>query len=81
MALEAYGSARWWARKIVALGHKVILLHARFIRPFVQATRPSLQLHSALAKSDRFDLMVLDDMFKPGAICKGAFQWPRSDLD
>lgn len=36
VALEACGSANWWARKIAALGHKVVLLHARFIRPFVQ---------------------------------------------
>jgi transposase len=36
VALEACGSAHWWARKIAALGHKVVLLHARFIRPFVQ---------------------------------------------
>ncbi|OXC76066.1 IS110 family transposase [Caballeronia sordidicola] len=36
VALEACGSAHWWARKIVALGHEVVLLHARFIRPFVQ---------------------------------------------
>ncbi|CAB3807685.1 IS110 family transposase ISRta3 [Pararobbsia alpina] len=34
--MEACGSAHWWARKIVALGHEVVLLHARFIRPFVQ---------------------------------------------
>jgi len=40
VALEACGSAHWWARKIAALGHKVVLLHARFIRPFVQITRP-----------------------------------------
>jgi transposase len=36
VALEACGSAHWWARKIAALGHEVILLHAKFIRPFVQ---------------------------------------------
>jgi transposase len=36
VALEACGSAHWWARKIKALGHEVVLLHARFIRPFVQ---------------------------------------------
>ncbi|MEM5354482.1 transposase, partial [Paraburkholderia caribensis] len=36
VALEACGSAHWWAHKIAALGHKVVLLHARFIRPFVQ---------------------------------------------
>jgi len=36
VALEACGSAHWWARKIAALGHEVVLLHAKFIRPFVQ---------------------------------------------
>jgi transposase len=36
VALEACGSAHWWARKIKALGHEVVLLHAQFIRPFVQ---------------------------------------------
>ena len=36
VALEACGSAHWWARKLQALGHDVTLLHARFIRPFVQ---------------------------------------------
>jgi transposase len=36
VALEACGSAHWWARKIKALGHEVVLLHAKFIRPFVQ---------------------------------------------
>ena len=35
VALEACGSAHWWARKLQALGHEVMLLHARFIRPFV----------------------------------------------
>jgi transposase len=35
-ALEACGSAHWWARKLRALGHEVVLLHAKFIRPFVQ---------------------------------------------
>src|SRR5512137_2056363 len=36
VALEACGSGHWWARKIQALGHEVVLLHAKFIRPFVQ---------------------------------------------
>jgi len=35
VALEACGSAHWWARKLEALGHEVMLLHPRFIRPFV----------------------------------------------
>ena len=36
VALEACGSAHWWARKIKSLGHDVVLLHAKFICPFVQ---------------------------------------------
>jgi transposase len=36
VVMEACGSAHWWARKIGSLGHEVVLLHAKFIRPFVQ---------------------------------------------
>jgi transposase len=39
VALEACGSGHWWARKIGALGHEVVLLHAKFIRPFVQTNK------------------------------------------
>lgn len=39
VALEACGSAHWWARKIRTLGHEVVLLHAQFIRPFVQTNK------------------------------------------
>ncbi len=39
VALEACGSAHWWARKIKALGHEVVLLHAKYIRPFVQTNK------------------------------------------
>jgi transposase len=39
VALEACGSAHWWARKIKMLGHEVVLLHAKFIRPFVQTNK------------------------------------------
>ncbi|UIF89976.1 IS110 family transposase [Cupriavidus sp. UYPR2.512] len=39
VALEACGSAHWWARKIKALGHEVVLLHPKFIRPFVQTNK------------------------------------------
>jgi len=39
VALEACGSAHWWARKIKTLGHDVVLLHAKFIRPFVQTNK------------------------------------------
>ena len=36
IALEACGSGHFWARKLKALGHEVVLLHAKFIRPFIQ---------------------------------------------
>ena len=39
VALEACGSGHWWARKINSLGHEVVLLHAKFIRPFVQTNK------------------------------------------
>jgi len=39
VALEAAGSGHWWARKIKTLGHEVVLLHAKFIRPFVQTNK------------------------------------------
>jgi len=39
VALEACGSGHWWARQIKSLGHQVVLLHAKFIRPFVQTNQ------------------------------------------
>lgn len=36
VALEACGSAHFWVRRLKTLGHEPMLLHARFIRPFVQ---------------------------------------------
>ncbi len=39
VALEACGSGHWWARKIKAPEHEFVLLHAKFIRPFVQTNK------------------------------------------
>ena len=39
VAIEACGSGHWWARKIKALGHEVVLLHAKYIRTFVQTNK------------------------------------------
>jgi len=39
VALEASASAHWWARRIRGLGHEAVLLHARFVRPFVQTNK------------------------------------------
>ena len=33
------GSAHWWRRKLMALGHEVKLIHAKFVRPFVQGNK------------------------------------------
>jgi transposase len=35
VAMEACGSAHWWARRLVALGHHVTLLPPRLVRAFV----------------------------------------------
>ncbi len=35
VAMEACGSAHWWARQLTALGHQVKLLPPRFVRVFV----------------------------------------------
>jgi transposase len=39
VALEACGGAHWWARKIQSLGHEVVLLHAKYVRPFVKTNK------------------------------------------
>jgi len=39
IAMEACGSAHWWRRKLMALGHEVKLIHAKFVRPFVQGNK------------------------------------------
>lgn len=39
VAMEACGSAHWWARKLQSLGHKVVLVHANYVRAFVQTNK------------------------------------------
>jgi len=39
VVFEACGSAHWWARRLRALGHEPVLLHARYVRPFVQTNK------------------------------------------
>lgn len=39
VAMEACGGAHWWARKIESLGHQVVLLHAKYVRPFVKTNK------------------------------------------
>ncbi len=39
VALEACGSAHWWARQLRSLGHEPVLLHPNYVRPFVQTNK------------------------------------------
>lgn len=39
IAMEACGSAHYWARKLVGLGHEVRLIAAQFVRPFVKTNK------------------------------------------
>ena len=36
IALEACGSAHYWARELAALGHKVLLLPPQYVKPYVK---------------------------------------------
>jgi transposase len=39
VAMEACGSAHYWARELVKLGHEVRLIAAQFVRPFVKTNK------------------------------------------
>lgn len=39
VAMEACGSAHYWGRQLVRLGHEVRLISAQFVRPFVKANK------------------------------------------
>jgi transposase len=39
IAMEACGSAHYWGRKLVGLGHQVRLIAAQFVRPFVKTNK------------------------------------------
>jgi transposase len=39
VAMEACGSAHYWARKLQGLGHEVRLIAAQFVRPFVKSNK------------------------------------------
>ena len=39
VAMEACGSAHYWARKLQAFGHEVRLVAAQFVRPFVKTNK------------------------------------------
>lgn len=39
IAMEACGSAHYWARKFVGMGHEVRLIAAQFVRPFIKTNK------------------------------------------
>lgn len=39
VAMEACGSAHYWARKLIGLGHEVRLIAPKFVRPFVRSNK------------------------------------------
>jgi transposase len=39
VAMEACGSAHYWARELIKLGHEVRLIAAQFVRPFVKGNK------------------------------------------
>ncbi|MDA8160987.1 MAG: IS110 family transposase [Desulfobacteraceae bacterium] len=39
IAMEACGSAHYWGRKLVAMGHEVRLIAGQFVRPFVKSNK------------------------------------------
>lgn|SRR6516165_4343726 len=39
IAMEACGSAHYWARKLLGVGHEVGLIAAQFVRPFVKTNK------------------------------------------
>ena len=39
VAMEACGSAHYWGRELMALGHEVMLIHPRYVRAFVKTNK------------------------------------------
>ena len=43
VVMEACGSAHYWAREMVRLGHKVKLIAPQYVRPFVKRQKTMLR--------------------------------------
>jgi DNA replication protein DnaC len=53
---------RYFPSLLIDAGYRVLFTRAGEIVQKLQVARQSLQLPSALAKLDRFDLIILDDL-------------------
>jgi len=51
IAMEACGSAHYWARKFLSLGHEVKLIAPQFVKPFVKANKSDAVDAEAIAEA------------------------------
>jgi len=51
VAMEACGGAHHWARTIRALGHKVVLIHPQYVKPFVRVNKNDARDAQAIAEA------------------------------
>ncbi len=56
VAMEACGSAHYWAREIAKRGHQVRLMSPRFVRPYASPCAPRLQSNNAAVRMRNFCL-------------------------
>jgi transposase len=51
VAMEACGSANYWAREITKLGHEVVLIAPQFVKPFVKTNKNDAADAEAIAEA------------------------------
>lgn len=51
VAMEACGGAHYWSRQISELGHKVKMMHPRYVKPFVQLHKNDQRDAQAIAEA------------------------------
>jgi transposase len=51
VAMEACGSANYWAREIIKLGHEVVLIAPQFVKPFVKTNKNDSADAEAIAEA------------------------------
>ncbi|WP_092583743.1 IS110 family RNA-guided transposase [Rhizobium mongolense] len=59
VAMEAGGSAHYWAREIEALGHRAIILPGQYVKPFVKRDKTDAADAEAIAVAARQEGMRL----------------------
>jgi transposase len=67
VGMEACGGSQWLARKIKALGHRVRIVPAQFVKPYVKSNKNDLIDAAAIAGSVRVN--VIASPIRPGSMC------------